>query len=124
MKAEGWKQAVNGTATIAKAMKGNVSLSVLLYGGPKNFASLQSCLGTGNSSQIDPVADCGMMWQSRFSDNKSPEQVVDDIEKMTWPQGTTLTSMALMEASAELSLGRTNASGVVIVVTDGNPISK
>merc|ERR1719274_361191 len=45
------------------------------------------------------------------------------IKGLTWPQGSTLTSLALMEAKAELSLGRKDAQSVVVVITDGRPLS-
>merc|ERR1719269_80534 len=42
---------------------------------------------------------------------------------LTWPQGSTLTSLALVTAKAELSLGRKDSQSIVVVITDGRPLS-
>jgi len=136
MSPEGWKQVVNGTAQIAKTMQGDIKLSVLLFSGPRSFKGIYTCMGiideinaepddAAEAKPVDREAECGMYWQSRFSENKKTEEVVADIEKMKWPQATTLTSMALAEASAELSAGgRADAQSIVVVLTDGYPMSQ
>merc|ERR1719313_2081810 len=45
------------------------------------------------------------------------------ITGLKWPRGSTLTSLALLTAKAELSLGRKDAKSNVIVFTDGRPLS-
>jgi len=45
------------------------------------------------------------------------------ISKLKWPKGSTLTSLALLSAQAELSLGRKDAKSIVVVITDGRPLS-
>merc|ERR1719379_345857 len=45
------------------------------------------------------------------------------ISELKYPKGSTLTSLALMRAKAELNLGRKNAKSVVVVITDGRPLS-
>merc|ERR1719440_1139293 len=47
----------------------------------------------------------------------------DKIAALSWPQGSTLTSLALMTAKAELAYGRKEARSIVIVITDGRPLS-
>jgi len=49
--------------------------------------------------------------------------VKKQITGLKWPRGSTLTSLALMTAKAELSLGRKNAQSNVVVFTDGRPLS-
>merc|ERR1719194_157195 len=51
------------------------------------------------------------------------KKVKDLIGGLTWPKGSTLTSLALQTAKAELSLGRKEAKSIVVVVTDGRPLS-
>merc|ERR1740121_440249 len=51
----------------------------------------------------------------------NPEETATAIEALTWPRGTTFTGKALAEAEVELSLGRSEAPSVVIVITDGAP---
>merc|ERR1719282_1212417 len=50
--------------------------------------------------------------------------MAEKLGAMEFPQGTTLTSMALAEASAELSHGREDAQSIVFVITDGAPLSQ
>merc|ERR1719171_2249677 len=54
---------------------------------------------------------------------KDMKKVKGLIKGLTWPRGSTLTSLALMTAKAELSLGRKDAQSVVVVITDGRPLS-
>jgi len=42
---------------------------------------------------------------------------------MRWPASATYTANALNAAKSELSLGRADAQSVVIVITDGRPMS-
>merc|ERR1719502_2383808 len=51
------------------------------------------------------------------------EEVRKKLLGLAWPKGSTLTSLALMKAQAELSLGEKDNQGVVIVITDGRPLS-
>merc|ERR1719199_384693 len=58
---------------------------------------------------------------THFTDDMGDvEKKIDDLK---WPQGSTLTSLALMKAKAELSLGRKDSKSVVVVITDGRPLS-
>jgi len=66
--------------------------------------------------------DCGIEWVSHFT-NKT-DQVATDIENLQFPKKTTLTSLALSTAETELSQGRQDATSIVVVVTDGKPMSK
>ena len=51
------------------------------------------------------------------------KKVKNLITGLALPQGSTLTSLASMTAKAELSLGRKDARSVVVVITDGRPLS-
>lgn len=127
MGADGWRSVVHGSAKLARAMSNDVRMSVLLFSGPTNFDYVGRCVGdVGNQNEtgFDTNKDCGMHWRTRFDDNKTSEAVALDIEKMDFPEATTLTSLALSEAATELSHGREDAQSVVIVLTDDGPISK
>jgi len=56
--------------------------------------------------------------------DKNLAEAKTKINALSWPQGSTLTSMALESARAELSLGRKDSHAIVIVFTDGRPLSK
>merc|ERR1719253_1527587 len=51
------------------------------------------------------------------------KKIKDLITGMSWPRGSTLTSLALLTAKAELALGRKDAKSVVVIITDGRPLS-
>jgi len=60
-------------------------------------------------------------WVQHF--NSDTEATAKKIEGMKWPRSLTYTANALNSAKSELSLGRADAQSVVIVITDGRPMS-
>jgi hypothetical protein len=50
-------------------------------------------------------------------------KVISSIKKLTFPQSITRTAVALDTARSELSLGRQDAQSIVVVITDGRPMS-
>jgi len=98
---------------------GKANLAVILYSGPRTWAGVGKCMGKSKNT-IKP-ADCGIITVSHFTtDLKKLKQKILGLE---FPKGSTLTSLALMTAKAELSLGRKDSIGNVIVFTDGRPLS-
>jgi len=72
--------------------------------------------------EVDMEKDCKIKFVQHFT-NKT-EDLVNKIEAMEWPQGATLTAQALQAAQEELPLsGRSEAPAVVVVITDGRPVS-
>merc|ERR1719199_400637 len=51
------------------------------------------------------------------------QKVISSIKKLTFPQSITRTAVALDTARSELSLGRQDAQSIVVVITDGKPMS-
>merc|ERR1712107_951158 len=51
------------------------------------------------------------------------EDVTEKGLSFAYPESTSMTSMALGLAKAELTQGRAEASSVVVVITDGKPLS-
>merc|ERR1719482_652850 len=64
---------------------------------------------------------CKVKMITHFTDDM--HKVKGLIAGLTWPQGSTLTSLALTTAKAELSLGRKDSKSIVVVITDGRPLS-
>eukprot|EP00929_Paragymnodinium_shiwhaense_P067602 TRINITY_DN339_c1_g1_i2.p1 TRINITY_DN339_c1_g1~~TRINITY_DN339_c1_g1_i2.p1 ORF type:complete len:458 (+),score=129.28 TRINITY_DN339_c1_g1_i2:116-1375(+) len=60
-------------------------------------------------------------WVQHFSSDM--EKTLENIKDLKFPGGGTKTSEALDAASSELSLGRQDAKSVVVVITDGKPLS-
>jgi len=99
---------------------GVAKLSVILYSGPRYWSSYERCIGVSETPP-DMENDCKIFSVAHFT--TKTDAVALQIEDMAWPQSTTLTSVALDQAETELSLGRGYAKSVVIVVTDGRPLS-
>jgi len=97
--------------------KGN--LAVILFSGPKTWSGVKKCIGKSKTKVTDE--ECGLKTVTHFTrDMKKLKQLITGLE---WPQGSTLTSLALMKAKAELALGRKDSKANVIVITDGRPLS-
>jgi hypothetical protein len=95
----GWDASVKAGAMLARGFGGSrsqVNLAVLLF------------------SRVSE-------WVQHF--NPDCEAAATKIEGLTWPRSLTYTSRALNAAKSELSLGRADATSVVIVITDGRPMS-
>ena len=81
---------------------------------------MRKCTGK-NSKKVDMAKTCKVKMITHFTDDM--KKVKDLIGGLSWPQGSTLTSLALQTAKAELSLGRKNSKSIVVVITDGRPLS-
>jgi len=126
---KGWDAVKAAGSMLAKAFHGNgedgSKVAALLFGGPTSWDSYVRCttypLPSGESPP-DMSADCGLTWVSHFDGDTGG--VATKIEGLTWPKATTFTSGALALANVELSSGRPGAQKVVIVITDGKPMSR
>merc|ERR1719198_384693 len=95
----GWDASVKAGAMLARAFGGgnaDVRLAVLLF-----------------SYYTE--------WVTHFTSDTEAAAVA--IENMNWPRSITYTANALNMARSELSLGRADAQSVVILITDGRPMS-
>jgi len=96
------------------------NLAVILYSGPRTWGGVRKCFGK-NKKKVDQEKVCGIKMVTHFTgDLKKVRSLINGLQ---WPRGSTLTSLALMTAQAELSLGRKNAKANIIVFTDGRPLS-
>merc|ERR1719486_20858 len=95
-------------------------MSVILFSGPRTWSGVYKCWAK-NSDGVDMENDCKIKTVTHFTSDMAA--VKSSIAGLTWPEGSTLTSLALMRAKAELSLGRKDAKSVVVVITDGRPLS-
>jgi len=94
-------------------------LAVILYSGPRTWSGVRKCVGK-SVEKVDPET-CGIKTVTHFTqDFKKLKGLITGLEL---PKGSTLTSLALMTAKAELSLGRAKSPAVVVIFTDGRPLS-
>merc|ERR1740117_154437 len=81
------------------------------------------CTGSAvakGARKLSLVTDCKMKWISHFTDKN--EEVAETIDNLYWQKGSTMTSMALANAEAELQNGRSDAESVVIAIADRLPM--
>jgi hypothetical protein len=94
-------------------------LAVILYSGPRTWSGVRKCVGKSVKT-VDPET-CGIKTVTHFTqDFKKLKGLITGLEL---PKGSTLTSLALMTAKAELALGRKDSPAIVVVFTDGRPLS-
>lgn len=120
---QGWEASKKAAQTFVAAFEGTESkarLSVILFSGPSNWGGVKKCLGEG-AAPLDLKKTCNVDIVEHFSDNIA--EVKSKVAGLEWPKGSTLTSLALAAAKSELNLGRKNARSVVVVITDGRPMS-
>merc|ERR1711865_52931 len=99
---------------------GSANLAVILYSGPRTWGGVRKCLGK-SKKKVDQEKICGIKTVTHFTtDLPKVKQLISGLK---WPRGSTLTSLALMTAKAELGLGRAKERSRVIIITDGRPLS-
>lgn len=116
----GWAATKKAGKMLVEAFKGGDSqVGVILFSGPKTGGNLVKCFrGQGS------MKDCGIEWVEHYQHGASKlDALTSKIEGLAWPAATTFTSMALAAAEGDLRNGRSDAASLVIVVTDGRPMS-
>merc|ERR1711957_1021899 len=88
--------------------------------GPRTWGGVRACLSKSGAT-VDMAAVCKISSVSHFTNET--QSVKQKVAGLTWPRGSTLTSLALLTAHAELALGRKDAKSIVVVITDGRPLS-
>jgi len=122
---EGWKNSKSLTGKLVGALTSgtrDARVAVELFSGPKDWDDYLGCTGGSEGKTIDMKVQCGIEWVSHFSNDT--QALNASAQAMDWPQSTTLTSVALGQAEAELVHGREDAQSVVVVITDGVPMSQ
>jgi hypothetical protein len=117
----GWAEEIKAATMFVDAFKdsGKGNMAVLLFSGPKTWSGVEKCTGE-DAGPVDPEK-CGIKMVTHFTEDM--KKVKNLILGLDWPQGSTLTSLALMTAKAELALGRKDSKATVVVITDGRPLS-
>jgi len=117
----GWEAEMVATKSFIDAFKmaGKVNMAVILFSGPRTWSGVSKCMG--KSKTTVSLDQCGIKTVTHFTDDMN--KVDQLVTALDWPQGSTLTSLALMTAKAEMSLGRADVHTIVVVFTDGRPLS-
>jgi len=119
----GWEESQSMALKLIDAMQGGdtaVNLALMLFSGPWNYETYAKCTGVTQGDTVT-AEECGISWASHFTNDTAA--VRKAAKKLQWPGRTTLTSLALAEANSELIQGRDGVKSVVVVITDGKPMS-
>merc|ERR1719506_288723 len=119
----GWAAEIKAANTFVDAFAGSdtqAKIAVVLYSGPRTWSGVYKCFGK-NGATVDLETVCKIKSVTHFSSDMPA--VKGKIAKLTYPKGSTLTSLALLSAYSELSLGREDAKSIVVAITDGRPLS-
>jgi len=119
----GWQESQSMALKLVDSMQGGetgVNVGLLLFSGPWTSEAYYKCTGQTLGEAVT-AEECGVVWESHLSSDVA--EVKKTAEALKWPGRTTLTSYALAEAKNELINGRQDAKSVVVVITDGKPMS-
>jgi len=119
----GWNAEIKMAKTFVDAFAGTgakTNIAVVLYSGPGTWGGVYKCFGK-NKQRVDLENTCKIKTVEHFTHDMAKTK--EEIGKLQWPKGSTLTSLALMSAASELKLGRKDAKSIVVAVTDGRPLS-
>jgi len=119
----GWAAEIQAAQNLVGAFSvqsSQAQIALILYSGPRTWGGVSKCFAR-NTKKVDRQKICAVKIITHFT--RDLKKVKSLIAGLTWPRGSTLTSLALMTAKAELALGRKTAHSNVIVFTDGRPLS-
>jgi len=119
----GWNAEIKAAQTFVDAFSGTgaqANVAVVLYSGPRTWGGVYKCVGK-NTEKVDMETTCKIKTVNHFTTDM--QKVKKEIAGLTWPRGSTLTSLALIRAQAELTLGRKDVKSIVVAITDGRPLS-
>merc|ERR1719408_86664 len=119
---KGWAAEMKAAEMFVDAFveSGKGNMAVILFSGPKTWSGVDRCMGVESDEPVDPES-CGIKTVTHFTDDM--KKVKNLITGLDWPEGSTLTSLALATAKAELGLGHKDSKSIVVVITDGRPLS-
>merc|ERR1719183_1395947 len=103
---KGWAAEIKAAQMFVDAFSGSggsAKMAVILYSGPRTWGGVYKCFAR-NTKKVDREKICGIKMITHFT--KDLKKVKTLITGLTWPRGSTLTSLALLTAKVELSLGR------------------
>jgi len=116
---KGWNAEIKAAQTFIDAFDAKTQFAVVLYSGPRTWGGVFKCFKKF-SKNIDMAKTCKIKTVQHFtSDLKTLQKKIAGLQ---WPKGSTLTSLALLRANSELSLGRKDAASIVVTITDGRPL--
>jgi len=120
---KGWDAEIKAANTFVDAFSGprsQAQLSIVLYSGPTTWSGVYKCFAK-NNRRVDMEETCKIKSVTHLTNDMAA--VKQKLGKLVWPKGSTLTSLALLSAYSEFTIGRQDAKSVVVAITDGRPLS-
>jgi len=133
----GWWRSKEIAKTLVEQLPKNatdtdIRMSVLKFSGPKDIEEWKECTQSSTAlTEEKMINQCRLKWVPTGDATDGNERFTSDgqklgaeIEKESFFRKATLTSAALGEAEANIKNGRSDAASVVVVITDGRPLSQ
>jgi len=120
----GWWLVREATATLLQQLDngmGNAMVGVEVFSGPNTWDVYEKCVDS-SSDDVNIETDCKI--KTLQHPTMDIQSVIPLVKNEPHMDQSTLTSVALGVAEQELKYSRENATSVVIVITDGQPISQ
>jgi len=124
LRQKGWEAEKLAVDTFISAFEGKgsqVQISAILYSGPMSWRGVQKCFHGYKGKDPDYLKNACRV-NVVTSMNSNVADVRRAVGALTYPKGSTLTSVALLTAHNELSMGREDAHSIVVTFTDGKPL--
>lgn len=122
MGSQGWSKTLDAAKLFVSSFQDDqdARVALLTFSGPSTWSGVSRCMGEA-AGAVNMARDCKISWASKFTDDMG--KLTEIVSGLPWPKGGSLTSLALSAAENELQLARKDARSIVIVVTDGRPLS-
>merc|ERR1719375_103879 len=91
----GWDAEIKAAKTFVSAFSrggAKANMALILYSGPRTWSGVFKCIGK-NANAVNMKEDCKIETVDHFTADMA--KITDDISKLKWPKGSTLTSLAL-----------------------------
>jgi len=105
---------------IGEGVSAKPNFAVITYCGPRTWTGVSKCTGK-SKAKVDMEKTCKIKVVQHFEEDM--KKVKNMLSGLEFAPGTKLVSLGLLTAQAELTLGRPTAQSVVVVFTNGAPLS-
>jgi hypothetical protein len=105
-------------AWTGEGLTASPEFAIIQYCGPRTWSGVSKCT---NGKPVDLEKVCRIKIAQHF--DADPKKTKNTLNGLAFAKGTKLVALALLSASAEMTLGRKTAQSVVITFTDGAPLS-
>jgi len=105
---------------IGEGLSAKPNFALITYCGPRTWTGVSKCTGK-SKAKVDMEKTCKIKVVLHFEEDM--KKVKNILNGLSFAPGTKLVSLGLLTAQAELTLGRPTAQSVVVVFTNGAPLS-